>query len=672
MFSFFKTKKIKTIDEIYEKIKTVYGNEEISEERKSELNSQLEKFGYIRERELTNSEILYCFEKKCEKFNFGSSLNVGNSEIKEINLTGIENCDNICNLIKELLYLPTKNGEVLTSIFLTPFYIRDFDCSYYIKGLKISPKIEDKLAELDGESVVRVFVGLAKKCGHAVFTDFMTRFARYSEPFLAKPYLARWIDVKYAEEKINSYIPNVVEELEKTYDKDDVEIVKNIYGQSSKGCLSEDYAKIYEVFKYHLIEYKKKLCKEMYSKENQIKLQKRVQKIVLEFEKKDVDEYTMQNARKITEKLIQEGLWTLPCGAYKEDGLPIFDYMNSEENYPVFKHFDKDGNNISELVKNDFQAPAYLSENGYLNEKVAKYFIDFAVKQKETFNFDGFKIDYVKHIFDEDKEIPKEFVKKLVETLKKKNFTILIDGDYKKFKDIADVVFDTLNYDCPQTILSNSGNLANFNTEVGKSISIIRTYNNRFDLTAGLEKKEALFKWFCLHFLPAGKNALCPILFTDGDETFTEYEFSKSLGEDEKIAKNYDDEFLNEFRAISDFRNKSDIIRNGEAVIITEDDDGFVSWLISKEPAKEYILAVANYKPIRENIILQDSEEKIETIKENDAVVNKMLHLPGELKVSKEYVFDGESFIEKDFEQTDLLEFEVLNPCEYRVFLLKR
>ena len=83
-------------------------------------------------------------------------------------------------------------------------------------------------------------------------------------------------------------------------------------------------------------------------------------------------------------------------------------------------------------------------------------------------------------------------------------------------------------------------------------------------------------------------------------------------------------------------------------------------------------MAVANYKPIRENIILQDSEEKIETIKENDAVVNKMLHLPGELKVSKEYVFDGESFVEKDFEQTDLLEFEVLNPCEYRVFLLKR
>ena len=79
------------------------------------------------------------------------------------------------------------------------------------------------------------------------------------------------------------------------------------------------------------------------------------------------------------------------------------------------------------------------------------------------------------------------------------------------------------------------------------------------------------------------------------------------------------------------------------------------------------------FKNFDEKLILQNDNEKIETFKENDAVVNKMISLPGECRIVSEYIFDGEHYVSKDYAlDGTLFEIEVLKPNDFRIFLLRK
>ena len=659
---FFWKKKNKKVDfnELYQQVKAKY-HAEISQERKTELSDIIAKNGYYPSSfancNLIESEIFFLIDEKCKNDKKFDDI----FDIKIINLGGLSD---FCEWLKQLIILPLG-----TSIYLTPFHKRDFEFSYLIKSMEIDENLKDNNFEISAKEQIQLFVYLAQKMGHKVFYDFLMRTSRYSQTVLEKPYLVRWIDTKEAEEKISVIVDETASELENQFGKEDAEIVKNIYHQESKGCLSEHYEKIYSVFESKIIEKKKEISKEMYKNENQIKLQKRVMG-------KDV------------KTLIKEGLWTVPCGADEEFGLPVFDYMNKEENYPVFKHFDKDGNDISQNVKDDFQTPAYFMDldKKEINKKVLQHFIDMADKYAEDYNFDGFKINYTNELSEQntnDKN-PFEFLKKLNSEIQKHKVTLIADGNFENLKQYHDLGFNMIwtngSHLSPMETVSKFDELANYNTRdlKSKNISAVKIYNDRFFETENINPSQlgydgALFKWFCLNFLPSGKNAKTPIVYLDGDESYTQTGFAKTLYEHAILERNNDENFYKKFNAISDFARTSKIVNGGEANVVTEEDNGYVSWLISNEPLKELLLVVANYKQKDEKIILQNENNKIETYKENDAVVNKMISLPGECKVVSEYIFDGEKYTAKDYTlKGDLLEIEVLNPSDFRIFLLRK
>jgi len=561
-----------------------------------------------------------------------------------------------------------------TAIYLVPFFERDFNCAYFIKSFNTDEKLKDNnLSELSVKEQVQAFIYFAKMAGHPVITDFIMKFARYAYPVIENPYLARWIDTKYAQKMFANIFDDAVLEMEKSFDKDDIEIIKGIYKQESKGNLSEEYEKIYTAFEDMICEKKQQIVKDMYKSENQIKLQKRV-------------------IGKSIKELMKEGLWTVPCGADSEYTLPVFNYMNEEENYPVFKHYDEDGVDISEDVRHDFQTPAYFKDlnSEKINTNVLKYFINLWKNLVEDYNFDGFKICDIENIFGNSKndKIPEDFLKSLISKCKQKNFALLADSRFEKryFKNYQnlgiDILFDSYENLTPEKMLMKYAQISNYNLEDFKreNLSFVQIYNNKFGevsyinkYPAQLGREGALFKWFCMHFLPAGKNVKLPIVYLDGDEFFTKKGFAKTLYEHSKLNKNSDISFYKNFRAIKDFANSSAVIKDGEATVIEEYDDGFVSWMISKEPLKESFLVVANYKPKEENIILKNENDKIKTSKENNPIVNKMVTIPGEYTITKEYVFDGENYIEKEYtNNSDLLEIEILNPCEYRIFGLRK
>lgn len=649
---FSKKNKKPDFENLYIQLKNKF-NDEISEERKSELSDVMEQNGYYPSSfancPLTNSEILFCLDKKQQEYKIKQ-----NSNIKILNLGAFSN---IMEWVKELILLPKD-----TIIYLLPFYKRDFECAYLIKDFEVNENIGTK-------EDIQLFVYLAHKSGHPVICDFITQFSRYAQPVIENPYLVRWIDVKDAEQKFSELFEKVSSALEKDFNKEDIEIVKNIYKQDSKGILNEEYKNIYKIFEQKVLEGKKELSKNIYKQENQIKLQKRVK-------------------GQPAEKLIEQGLWTVPCGADNEFGLPVFDYMNEQENYPVFKHFDKNENDVSESLKDDFQTPAYyinLNKNE-INKDVLKYFIKLGKDLIEDYSFDGFKINNTKNIFENlsNDRLNKDFLKKFISEIKKNDFILISDGEFRDFAQYQETGFDMIWNDSknlnPHEFLEKASNLGNYNTENLKinNLSAVKIYNDIFcelDNTnpSQLGEKGALFKWFCLNFLPTGKNSNMPILYMDGDESFTEQGFAKTIYENNKLDRYKNEDFYKNFDAIHKFASTSKIIKEGEATIICNDDDGFVCWLISKEPLKELFLIVANYKLPDEKVILHNDNEKFETYKENDAVVNKMITLPGECKISKEYIFDGEKYIEKDYNNdSDLLEIEVLNPCEYRIFLLRK
>ena len=112
----------------------------------------------------------------------------------------------------------------------------------------------------------------------------------------------------------------------------------------------------------------------MLLKDNQKKLHKRVRDIVakiLEVKSgKSLDEKDITKQIELIKKLIDEGLWPAPGGAWCSAGVPVFDRMSDGRDYPIFKHFNFKGEDVSCFANLDCQTPFYFAylENGTFNE----------------------------------------------------------------------------------------------------------------------------------------------------------------------------------------------------------------------------------------------------------------------------------------------------------------
>lgn len=114
----------------------------------------------------------------------------------------------------------------------------------------------------------------------------------------------------------------------------------------------------------------------------------------------------------------------------------------------------------------------------------------------------------------------------------------------------------------PEKITEDNQHLANYNINFksGEKLSILKTYNNQdgefrcIDQYPGqLGENGALFKWFKYKFLPGGKFAERPMLYVDGDESFTKRGIESVIGEEISMPREKHYDFYKKFNAIDMF-----------------------------------------------------------------------------------------------------------------------
>ncbi len=754
----------KTINSLYKKLKDLYEYSSISDERKEYLKTVIEKNGYLPYpyvkalEEITNAEVLYGLEIKWKQngvmnddgdfvfkndeispaqradYTNGDWLKREQHNIKLINLAGLgdgnktQETGKLIDWLRQVLILPAgnKDARVLgTTIYLIPFHPREFGCAYLPVSSEVSPNLEDKeitqKLDIDTKGQVQFFVKMAQLAGHCVIYDVLPQTGRFSKMVLANPYIARWYDIKKLISLIESEANEVEEDLKADgdFDVEDVSIVADIYRKvlnSGSNSLSEYYQSIYDRFEEKIAPKKKEYSDEMMKKSSQIKLQTRVLEIVSRINgfknSQKVSEDDIEKQSETIRELIKEGLWPAPGGAWCSAGTPVFDKMSETGDYPVFKHYDFKGNDVSHFANLDCQTPYYFVylENGEYNNPVIDVYIEYLKKLQKDYNFDGFRVDHIDHIVDEVSEkdgvpisyrAPRKVLGRANKELKEivPHFATLAeymlwDKFYKEYHE--DMHFDVLWGDdiisqfckTPQEIVSNNQYLEQYNaalTEKG-NLSILKIYNNQdgefrdIDQYPGqLGEDGALFKWFKYKFLPGGKNAQRPVMFIDGDESFTKKGIEGAIGAEISMPRAKNDKFFNKFNAINKFALNNKLTREGESQIIAHDEDGFVCWMISKDPLKESLLIVANYNSPTEKVTETQEDGFSNTyIKHGEKVYNKSVQMPCDYSIVSEFVYKDANIGEAQFEEVKFakpeteMHFGELKPSEFKIYKIKK
>lgn len=744
------------LNKIYDELKKAYPFDSIPELRKKYLSMHIQKYGYLTysfqkaQEELTNEETLFALEEKWKqnnvfkngKFSYRQNqISVlarhqeKNSDwfkkeghnIKLLNLAALGNGNEsketgkFFDWLKQLLILPSGNLEnhiYNTTIYLIPFHPREFGCAYLPKSSEVSSKLKDEYIEeitgLDAKGQVQTFIEMAQLAGHPVIYDILPQTGRFSKFVLANPQVARWYDITELQKQLTAKVDEVAEFLSKDHDQDDIQIAKDVYiqrMQGNSGELSPAFQELYNNFDGIMIEHKKKFSNAMLEHSYQLKIQKRVREIVTRVHEFKKDKHKLEE-KDITKQidtiqaLMQEGLWPAPGGAWCSAGVPVYDGMSECGGYPVFKHFDYKGDDVTAFANLDCQTPYYFVnlENGRYNEDVVNLFIENMKKLQQDYNFDGFRVDHIDHIVDEVSEqngrpisyrAPRYVLNKLNTTMKKKipYFATLAeymlwDNFYKEYHE--DMKFDVLwgndiisQFDkTPEKIMEDNQYLTNYNSKFkkGNMLSILKTYNNQDgefhcidQYPAQLGETGALYKWAKYKLLPGGKYAQRPMMYADGDESFTQGGLEYTIGEEVSMPRACNDNFFNKFDAIDRFVKNNNIITDGEAQIIVDDEDGFSAWLITKEPMKTAYLVVSNHKYPTEKVTKTAATgENYKEIVEGYAIFDKQIHIPGDYNLKSEYVLNEKDYEPQTVENTDTLHFEKLEPSEFKIFELER
>ena len=643
--------------------------------------------------------------------------------IKLINLAGLGNGNEsnengkFMDWMRQLLILPTgnKSNNIFgTTMYLIPFHPREFGCAYLPTASCVSPNLEDKnIAEktgLNADGQVKMFIQLTQLAGHPVIYDILPQTGRFSKIVLTTPECARWFDINALIEELCRNVDSIAESLSEKYSKDDLAIVSGIYKKSIKGesygDLTEHYQNIFNEIDELLKDTKIFLSNSMLEKSIQDRLHKKAKMIINKVAKntrgKKLSESEIFNQGEIIGALISEGMWPAPGGAWCSAGVPVFDKMSEGASYPTFKHYKNNGEDVTHFANLDCQTPYYFVclENGKYNNDVIKFFVDYMKNLQEEYNFDGFRVDHIDHIVDDVSEkdgtpisyrAPRRVLGMLNSAMKDKvpYFAslaeyMLWDNYYKEYH--QDMGFDVLwgndivsqSYKTPEAIADDNLYLTNYNVSSKRStpLSILKSYNNQdgeFEAIdrypAQLGKEGALFKWFKYKFLPGGKFAQRPVMYIDGDESFTNGGIEAAIGSEVSMLREKDYDFYAKFDAIDRFVKNNSVITDGEAHIIRQDDDGFVAWQIQKEGVKTSLLVVANYNSPTEKFCIEEDGNSWTEVKEGCEVFDKTIELSCDYSIVSEYKFNGEDYEEEKFVMaTNSLSFGKIMPAEFKIF----
>lgn len=642
-------------------------------------------------------------------------------DIKLINLAGLGNkkgeAGKFIDWLKQLLILPSGNLEnniFNTTIYLIPFHPREFGCAYLPKSSDVSENLLDgniqKITGLDAKGQVKIFIQMAQLAGHPVIYDVLPQTGRFSKAVLANPYIARWFDISALQKELDKKVDDVAKIMEDVFDAEDIDVVKGIYRQGgASGDLSEYYQNIFNTFETKMDEFKKEYSEKMLEKQPQIKLHKRVKDIVAKIENvkpdKNLTENDITKQLDIIQELIKEGLWPAPGGAWCSAGVPVYDKMSECGGYPTFKHYDYKGEDVSCFANLDCQTPYYFAflESGNFNEPVIEFFINYLKDLQAQYNFDGYRVDHIDHIVDSVSECngtpisyraPRVVLGRLNRAMKAKvpYFAALAeymlwDCFYKEYHE--DMAFDILwgndivsQFEkSPEKIMEDNQYLTNYNVKFkqGQFLSILKTYNNQdgefrcIDQYPGqLGEDGALFKWFKYKFLPGGKYAQRPMLYVDGDESFTQRGIEHAIGEEVSMPRENNQAFYDKFNAIDMFVKSQPVITEGEAQVIEQSDDGFAAWLVTKEPCKTAFLVTVNYKyPVEKVCKTDENGCSYQEWEEGNSVFDKVVHLPVDYTIVGEHVLKNDKFEKVICDNCghDLIINELKN-SEFRLFEL--
>lgn len=719
--------------------------------------------------ELTEAETLLALEEKLklnniykdEKFNFkpenispvsragyknSSWINKEGHNVKLVNLAGLGNGNKtkepgkFIDWLKQLVTLPSGNleqGVLATTMYLIPFHPREFGCAYLPKSSEVSENLEDSLLkeklELDAKNQIRLFLALSQLAGHPTMYDVLPQTGRFSKTILAMPYVARWFDIKDLTNKLTEEAEKIAlklaqnnnftfkEEIEKidlslaqTHNSIFIERVKIVLQEELLGIyipLTDELKEVFEIFNKELLKKKKEFSNSMLLKENQEKLFHRAKKIISEMigkaEDAELTEEDITNHGEVIGELIKTGLWPAPGGAWCSSGVPVFDKMSEGGGYPMFKHFDNEGKDVTHFANLDCQTPyyfVYFDKKEY-NQKVIDFYVNFLKKIQKDYNFDGFRVDHIDHIVDgvsEKDEFPISYraprkvlglanneLKKEVPHFAALAEYMLWDDFFKEYHN--DMAFDLLwgsdiisQYTkTVSRIVEDNEQLEEYNKSIDKNaekLSILKIYNNQDgefreinQYPGQLGEAGALFKWFKFKFLPGGDFSSRPVMFVDGDESFTKTGIESVIGAEESMKRNNNYEFFEKFDAINRFALNNDVLLNGKAQMVDKNTEtGFISWLVTSENSKESIFVVANEKPPTE--VARNSEGEVVNF-ENKPVYNVETTIPKGFLVVLEYILncDDLDFSEK-IEINNLSEnklcFEKLEPSEFHIYKL--
>ncbi len=757
--------KPKDLDVLLAKLSQIYMAQDVKEDRKKYLSETIKKYGYLPYpqfkvlQELTSNEAIFCLIEKLKNaktFNDNKFIdfknpsvlyrkNIKNSNwfkkeghnIKLLSLSALgdgntQDCSGkFIDWIKCLITLPIGNddlGILPTTLYLIPFFKREFDCAYLPKSNEVSSKLQDdnlmKFLGLDADKQVKLFIELAQLCNHPVIFDVLPQTARFSKAVLLKPQIARWIDVNELISNITGFLNALCTQLmQKTeYQDSDIVNTRHTYIEILKGN-NKKYngieEKIAKEIEENIKEYKILCSYKMSYLEAQKELQKRAQDIIERTAQKPLKtESDIDNQDEIIEALIKEGLWTMPGGAWCSAGVPIFDKMVKGKKYPLFKHYNFKGEDVTHFANLDCQTPYffYHFELNKYNDEVVDFYVELLKNIQKDFNFDGFRVDHIDHIVDEVSQnkknqplsyrAPAKVLAKVNSEIKKSvpYFATLAeymlwDGYFKEYH--KDMKFDLLWGDdivsqsakTPEQIINDNLRLSTYNQKQGKSnpLSILKGYNNQDgefrdinQYPGQLGAQGALFKWFKMKFIPGGKFAQRPTLLIDGDESFTKVGIERIISKETSMIRNYDWNFFEKFNAIDYFAQNDRLLNQGKAILHNQTNDGFACWEVvfdsnekqNKKQKQPTYLIVANYFSPSEIKDIQDEKGHIEkrnirgtTTKDNTVRLNN-----GKKLVSY-YDFELDEnnklmFVEKPLESEILnqITFKELKPGEFKVY----
>ena len=744
----------KKLTSVLNSLKTLYNYDSLDETRKNNIINLVQKYGYLPYphikalEELSDAEVVLALEEKLKLnstykegvfcfppenvspvaragYKDSGWINREGHSVKLVNLAGLGNgnktkeAGKFIDWLKQLVILPAGNPEkgiLATTMYLIPFHPREFGCAYLPKSSEVSSGLEDSAIrerlDFDAKSQVRLLIALAQLAGHPVMYDVLPQTGRFSKTVLAAPYVARWFDIKALAERLSEDIEKIALKMAQNHNFIFVERVKIILQEELEGIyipLTEDLQEVFDIFNKQLLKKKKEYSNSMLSKENQEKICARAAEIIYSILKKPFNsvltEEDITKQDEIIGELIKQGLWPSPGGAWCSSGIPVFDKMSEGNGYPMFRHYDVKGEDVTHFANLDCQTPyyfVYFDKKEY-NQKVIDFYVNFLKKIRNDYNFDGFRVDHIDHIVDEVSEqdefpisyraprkvlgLANEEMKKEVPYFAALAEYMLWDNFFKEYH--VDMNFDLLwgsdiisQYQkTVSRIIEDNKQLEEYNNSAPENrvkLSILKAYNNQDgefreinQYPGQLGETGALFKWLKFKFIPGGRSANRPVLYIDGDESFTQKGIEGAIGAEESMQRNNNFEFFRKFDAVSRLALNNQAVLEGSAKIVEcNEETGFVSWSVISESSKEGLLIVANEKPPTELARNEDGEL---VNMEGQPAYNIETSVSEGFSVISEYVLPQDSMnFEEKTKISNLsdnrLSFDRLEPSEFHIY----